>query len=233
MSSECAERGLRIRLFRGPGAGVPYAPPVYSPLPAADLRELESDFGHSAAAEEGGGGGGGGGKVRRPPPPPRTDRLCRGLVAGRYGLWSVRSADLVCVARLGGGAGPVVGVLTAFRPGRIHPDEGVPYCLPHEIYVDVVCSRPHPGGCGRLLFDAFLRYLRTAPAEVAAGVRAVRMHATNGARPLWMRRWKFAEAETRIDSATGRCVYTAPGPRTYNHEVERNLGRTWRLTLIL
>lgn len=216
---EVCDRGrLRLRLFSGGGSHRPGAP-VYAPLPAADRRALEAEFGR--AQEMDAAPPGVGEAVRR-------NRMCRGAVSGAYAAHSLATADLVCVARYGD-TGPIVGIVTAYRPWSLHPEEGRPYCLPHEVYVDVVCGYQCPYGCGRLLFAGFVRYLRRAPTE--SHVRALRLYSTATALRHWVDRWGFVEAETRL--VGDHCVYTEGGPRHYAHEAERGWERTWRLTLVL
>ena len=207
---------LRVELYRSRARKA--VGDVYRSLPLADRRALETELVRTQTTD-----------AFAPDRRLRRIRLCRGAIAGGYTLASLRSADVVCLARMGPN-GPIVGLITAFRPWRHHPDEGAPFCLPHELYVDVVCSYSCPRGCGRLLVAAFLRYLRTAPSESCT--RAVRLYATDSARIDWANNWNFVEAETRVDSR-GRCVYTDHGPRNYAHEIERGWGRTWRMTLIL
>lgn len=150
-------------------------------------------------------------------------RLCRNAVDGQYASESLRSANLVVVGRRGRA---LAGIITVFRPTQRHPHTGQPYCLPHELYLDVVCSYHHPPGCGSRMLDRFVRGL----AENEPGVRALRLYACSASRSIWKQRFGFVEAETRM--LRGKCAYTDRGPRNYPHEDAYGWGRTWRMTLI-
>jgi hypothetical protein len=151
-------------------------------------------------------------------------RLCRGRVHGQYALQSLRNAALVVIGRY---RGEIVGLMTVFRPEQIHPDEQKPYCLPHELYVDVVCSYACPRGCGGHMIAGFIMHARTVER-----VKALRLHATVLTRQYWTEKWHFKEAET-IVRQNGSCAHGPVEPHHYEYEDRYGIPRTYRMTRLM
>lgn len=206
---------IRVTVYSNRRTGTAATPAGYYPrLPSNVRRTLFAEFERATETE--------GSEDQA------NARLCRNAVAGQYASESLRSADLVVVGRRGRA---LAGIITVFRPTQRHPHTGQPYCLPHELYLDVVCSYRHPPACGSRMLDRFVRGLR----EKEPGVWALRLYACLASRSIWKQRFGFVEAETRMlpGRHRRRCVYTDHGPRYYPHEDAYGWGRTWRMTLIL
>ena len=163
---------------------------------------------------------------RRTPVAKKHRLICRGLLPAEY-IWnSLLLASVIGIATAAGDAATPVAFISAFDATFVSPLTGAPICLPHELYVDVVCSYSEQRDLGRRLIRAFFEY------AVRRGFTAVRMYATQSAMPVWKANWGFREAETRMDAHRGHCAYGRIERKTYPL-LEPNELPTYRLTRVL
>lgn len=117
-----------------------------------------------------------------------------------------------------------VALITTFDSDFITENTGKAVCLPHEVYIDVACSFYKHREIGRRLIGYFMEYFKKRR------VCAVRMHATDKARPLWIQKWGFREAETRWNAQKRVCEY---GPVVRATHGPNEQVPTYRLTRVL
>ena len=155
---------------------------------------------------------------QRPPDENKNRRVCRGAVDRTYLQGALNVCENLAVGYHGDD--PVAVVLT-LGPSFISPLTNKPICLPHELYVDVVCAYFCYRVCGAETIRRFLAYVRSQ------GVSALRLYATSASKLVWADKWGFQEAET-IMRPDGSCVYGPVRKKGYPGESSSH-----RMTLIL
>ena len=155
---------------------------------------------------------------QRPPDENKMRRLCRGAVDRTYLQGALKACESVAVGYHGDDP---VAVVLCIGPSFISPISKKAICLPHELYVDVVCAYFCYRVCGAETIQRFMDLVRSR------GVRALRLYATSASKPIWADKWGFQEAET-VMRPDGTCVYGPRSKKGYPGE-----SNSHRMTLIL
>ena len=190
--NECLENGYRFGMYHKQNA------------PPSLMRMLMNEFSRNTK--------------ERPPDENKMKRLCRGAVEIKYLKGALNACENIAVGYHGDN---LVAIILSIEPSFISPVTKKANCLPHELYIDVVCAYFCYRACGAETIRRFLGYARSR------GVRALRLYATSASKNVWADKWGFQEAET-IMRPDGTCVY---GPRRKKgYEGDSN---SHRMTLIL
>jgi hypothetical protein len=183
---------VRVTIHRGEGSDTSGVRPMTDgtnfidpPLPSIDRHALEAEFARATETDVQN-------ADRKDRAVLQKVRLCRAIVSGRFAAQSLRLADRIVLGRSADGG--IRGLITVYGPAHLHPLTNQPYCRPHELYLDVVCSYACPGGCGAAMLDQFVRHLR----KREPAVRALRLHSCASARTMWRDRFGFVEADTAV-----------------------------------
>ena len=190
---ECVQNGYHFAVYQKQNA------------PASLMRVLMHEFSQNTKG--------------RPPDENKMKRLCRGAVEMKYLKGALNACENIAVGYHGDDP---IAVILSIEPSFISPVTKKAICLPHELYIDVVCAYFCYRACGAETIRRFLVYARSR------GVRALRLYATSASKNVWADKWGFQEAET-IMRPDGTCVYGPRRKKGYPGE-ESN---SHRMTLIL